>query len=107
MSPLMYAGREGRPKVIECLVNAGANLHKEDSRGYTVRQNFDDHHNCTCLEIFTAVIHQHFSNNYSYQLSIILFSLKYTGCSYQCKICKKISLSFQYLQDDNLEISVA
>lgn len=35
-SALIYAAREGRPAVIECLVKAGANIDKQDSRGYTV-----------------------------------------------------------------------
>lgn len=36
MSPLIYAAREGRPKVVERLAEAGANIDKQDSRGYTV-----------------------------------------------------------------------
>jgi len=37
MTPLMYAAREGRAKVIDSLVQAGASLDKQDSNGYTVR----------------------------------------------------------------------
>ena len=37
MSPLMCAARGGHCEVIERLVKAGANLDKQDSRGYTVR----------------------------------------------------------------------
>ena len=36
MSPLMCAARGGNTTVIERLVQAGANLDKQDSRGYTV-----------------------------------------------------------------------
>ena len=36
MSPLMYAAREGRSQVIERLVSAGANVDKQDTRGWTV-----------------------------------------------------------------------
>lgn len=36
MSPLMYACREGRVKVISKLLDNQANINKQDSRGWTV-----------------------------------------------------------------------
>lgn len=36
MSPLMCAARVGHSQVIERLVKAGANVDKQDSRGWTV-----------------------------------------------------------------------
>ena len=36
MSPLMYASRAGRPKVVQKLLDVGANVDKQDNRGYTV-----------------------------------------------------------------------
>lgn len=36
MSPLMYAAREGRVKVCEKLLEQGAEINKQDMRGWTV-----------------------------------------------------------------------
>jgi ankyrin repeat protein len=36
MTPLIYAAREGRVDVIAMLVEYGADVDKQDSRGYTV-----------------------------------------------------------------------
>ena len=36
MSPLMYATREGRVKVCEKLLEQGAEINKQDMRGWTV-----------------------------------------------------------------------
>ena len=36
MSPLMYACREGRVKVVSKLLDNNANINKQDSRGWTV-----------------------------------------------------------------------
>ena len=36
MSPLMYAAREGRVKVCEKLLEHGAEVNKQDMRGWTV-----------------------------------------------------------------------
>ena len=36
MSPLMYAAKEGRVKVCEKLLEQGAEINKQDMRGWTV-----------------------------------------------------------------------
>lgn len=36
MTPLIYAAREGREEVVTKLLDAGANINKQDSRGWTV-----------------------------------------------------------------------
>ena len=44
MSPLMYAAKEGRVKVCEKLLEQGAEINKQDMRGWTVSV-----HVVTCL----------------------------------------------------------
>lgn len=41
MSPLMYACREGRVKVISKLLDNQADINKQDSRGWTVSHHGD------------------------------------------------------------------
>ena len=36
MSPLLYAAKIGRSRVVEKLIDLGANINKQDNRGYTV-----------------------------------------------------------------------
>ena len=36
MSPLLYAAKIGRSRVVEKLIDLGANKNKQDNRGYTV-----------------------------------------------------------------------
>ena len=37
MSAVMYAAKQRRPLVVQKLIEHGANLHKQDTRGYSVR----------------------------------------------------------------------
>lgn len=40
MSPLIYAAREGRELVVAELLECGANVNKQDSRGWSVSRRF-------------------------------------------------------------------
>ena len=40
MTPLMYAAREGRLEIVQLLLDSGAEIDRQDTRGWTVSHSF-------------------------------------------------------------------
>ena len=40
MTPLMYAGRNGRAQIIEILLSHNPDVNKQDQRGWTVSKHY-------------------------------------------------------------------
>ena len=41
MTPLMYASQNGRPELVRLLISKGADMNKQDTRGWTVGSFMD------------------------------------------------------------------